>query len=319
MQTLPHFSMPQAVFLLILFFVLGALFAMCESAVNSANESRVKKDAENGGRRAKKFLAYLDANESFASPLQFGMMLMGFFAIGTAVLGFTPMLHQALQNLLARWEWPPVIPAVLAVILCVLLCAALFLILADFIPKKYVAHKAVRSMKYSYKLVGMIRTLSAVIRPFMKLCDLISDGTMRLFGNDPEDLDETVTEEEILHIVGEGEELGVIEENERDMITNILDFNDTTVSEIMTHRTDICAIDETSSIAEVAAIAAEEGFSRLPVYREDIDTIVGICYVKDFLPYIDKPVPDFIKLSDMLRPAYFIPETKKCSRSEAHV
>jgi len=314
MQTLPHFSMPQAVFLLILFFVLGALFAMCESAVNSANESRVKKDAENGGRRAKKFLAYLDANESFASPLQFGMMLMGFFAIGTAVLGFTPMLHQALQNLLARWEWPPVIPAVLAVILCVLLCAALFLILADFIPKKYVAHKAVRSMKYSYKLVGMIRTLSAVIRPFMKLCDLISDGTMRLFGNDPEDLDETVTEEEILHIVGEGEELGVIEENERDMITNILDFNDTTVSEIMTHRTDICAIDETSSIAEVAAIAAEEGFSRLPVYREDIDTIVGICYVKDFLPYIDKPVPDFIKLSDMLRPAYFIPETKKCSQ-----
>lgn len=310
MQTFPNLPLPQAILLLLLFFLLGALFAMCESAVNSANESRVKKDAENGGRRAKKFLAYLDANESFASPLQFGMTLMGFFAIGCAVFGFTPLVCKGLQRL----DLQPIVLAALSAFLCILLCAALFLILADFIPKKFVAHKAVRSMKYSYKLVQMIRTLSAVMRPFMKLCDLISDGAMRLFGNDPEDLDETVTEEEILHMVGEGEELGVIEENERDMITNILDFNDTTVSEIMTHRTDICAIDETSSIAEVAAIAAEEGFSRLPVYREDIDTIVGICYVKDFLPYIDKSVPEFIKLSDMLRPAYFIPETKKCSQ-----
>ena len=150
--------------------------------------------------------------------------------------------------------------------------------------------------------------------PLMLLCDFVSDSFMRLSGKNPEALDETVTEEEILHIVDEGEELGVIEENERDMISNILDFNDTTVTEIMTHRTDIYAIEENATIEEVAALAADEGFSRLPVYREDIDTIVGICYVKDFLPYIGKPVPEFIKLSDMLRPAYFIPETKKCSQ-----
>ena len=115
-------------------------------------------------------------------------------------------------------------------------------------------------------------------------------------------------------MVGEGEEKGVIEENERDMITNIFDFNDTTVTEIMTHRTDICAIDEESTIAQAAVLAVENGFSRLPDYREDIDTIVGICYVKDFLPYVNQPVPDFIHLKDMVRPAYFIPETKKCSQ-----
>lgn len=116
---------------------------------------------------------------------------------------------------------------------------------------------------------------------------------MRLLGNDPKALDETVTEEEILHMVGEGEEKGVIEENERDMITNIFDFNDTTVTEIMTHRTDICAIDEESTIAQAAVLAVENGFSRLPVYREDIDTIVGICYVKDFLPYVNQPCTGF--------------------------
>ena len=308
MQT--AFPLSTAITLLLLFFVLGALFAMCESAVNSANEARVKKDAENGGRRAKKFLHYLDENESFASPLQFGMMLMAFFAVGCSVLGFTPRLMPTFLGL----DLLPAAAVILSAAICLLACSALFLVVSDFIPKKFVAHKAVGNMHYSYKLVGMIRTLSAVMRPFMKLCDLISDGFMRLFGNDPEALDETVTEEEILHIVDEGEELGVIEENDRDMITNILDFNDTTVTEIMTHRTDICAIEENATIDEVAALAADEGFSRLPVYREDIDTIVGICYVKDFLPYIGKPVPEFIKLSDMLRPAYFIPETKKCSQ-----
>ena len=189
-----------------------------------------------------------------------------------------------------------------------------FLLLADFTPKKFVAHKSARNTRYSYKLIRLIRVLSALMRPFMKLCDFISDGIMRLFGNDPKALDETVTEEEILHMVGEGEELGVIEETERDMITNILDFNDTTVSEVMTHRTDICAVSESATIEDVTSVAAEEGFSRLPVYREDIDAIAGICYAKDFLPYVGKPVPSFIHLRDMLRPAYFIPESKKCSQ-----
>lgn len=302
--------LPAAIALLLAFFLLGILYAMCESAVGTASESRVKRDAESGSRRAKKFLAYLDANESFASPLQFGMMLMGFFSIGVSVIGFAPVLDNAL---IAAGLYPA-LAAPAAVVLCTLLCAALFLLLADFTPKKFVAHKSARNTRYSYKLIRLIRVLSALMRPFMKLCDFISDGIMRLFGNDPKALDETVTEEEILHMVGEGEELGVIEETERDMITNILDFNDTTVSEVMTHRTDICAVSESATIEDVMSVAAEEGFSRLPVYREDIDAIAGICYAKDFLPYVGKPVPSFIHLRDMLRPAYFIPESKKCSQ-----
>ena len=154
MQALPNLPLSLSVPLLLLFFLLGALFAMCESAVNSANESRVKRDAENGSRRAKKFLAYLEANESFASPLQFGMMLMGFFAVGTAVLGYGVYFFDLLCKKLI-----PMAAAPLSALICVLLCAALFLILADFIPKKFVAHKAVRSMKYSYKLVKITQSV----------------------------------------------------------------------------------------------------------------------------------------------------------------
>ena len=302
--------LPLALLLFLLFFVLGALFAMCESAAETANESRIKKDAESGEPRAKKLLEYLDRSAGIISPLQSGMMLMGSFALAVAVTGFAPRLY----NVFIRAALPTAAAAVLSALLCTLLCAGLYLTAADLAPKKFVAHKAAHGMQHTYKLCPMLCALSAVMHPFVLLCNLISDGLMRLLGNDPKALDETVTEEEILHMVGEGEEKGVIEENERDMITNIFDFNDTTVTEIMTHRTDICAIDEESTIAQAAVLAVENGFSRLPVYREDIDTIVGICYVKDFLPYVNQPVPDFIHLKDMVRPAYFIPETKKCSQ-----
>lgn len=127
-------------------------------------------------------------------------------------------------------------------------------------------------------------------------------------------LKDDVTEEEILQMVGEGEEKGVIEENERDMITNILDFNDTTVGETMTHRTDISAVEDTEPISALIEASVENGFSRVPVYHEDIDSIVGICYVKDLLPYVGKELPDFIHLTDLMRPVYFVPESKKCSQ-----
>lgn len=302
--------LPAAVSVLLLLFVLGALFALCEALVSSSSESRVKKDAENGEKRAAGLLRYLEKNEGFASPLQFGMLLTAFFAVGVAVIGFAPYLDDAFLTL----NMHPFLASALSILLCVLLCAALFLTLADFVPKKIGALRAARGNDTCYRFFGLIRTLSAVIRPLLIVCDAVSNVVMRMLGHDPNMLRETVTEEEILHMVGEGEESGVIEENELDMITNILDFNDTTVSEVMTHRTDVCAVSEDTSIDEVAAVAAERGFSRLPVYREDIDTIVGICYIKDFLPYIGRPLPDFVRLADMVRPAYFIPETKKCSQ-----
>lgn len=115
-------------------------------------------------------------------------------------------------------------------------------------------------------------------------------------------------------MVGEGEEKGVIEETERDMITNILDFKDTTAEETMTHRTDIVAVEDDASISQVVEAAVENGCSRIPVYHEDLDTVVGICYIKDLLPYVGREMPEFIKITDLMRPAYFVPETKRCSQ-----
>ena len=110
------------------------------------------------------------------------------------------------------------------------------------------------------------------------------------------------------------EEKGVIEETEKDMIANILDFNDTTAGETMTHRKDIAAVADDEPVSQVVAVAMEHGCSRVPVYHEDIDSVVGICYVKDLLPYVGRGIPQDASVTRLMRPAYFIPESKKCSQ-----
>lgn len=114
-------------------------------------------------------------------------------------------------------------------------------------------------------------------------------------------------------MVDAGEEKGVIGENAKDMISNIFDFSDTTVVEVMTHRTDIHAVEDTSSVQDVVHLSMKEGCSRIPVYHEDLDTVVGILYVKDLLRFVVPEASPNVPITQLMRPAYFIPEGKKCS------
>ncbi len=114
-------------------------------------------------------------------------------------------------------------------------------------------------------------------------------------------------------MVDAGEENGVFEETTKDMISNIFDFDDRTVSELMTHRTEMTAVEDTGSVSDVVRMALEDGHSRIPVYHEDFDDIRGILYVKDLLRYVGNQNAETVALTDIMRPAYFVPESKKCS------
>ncbi|MBR3987672.1 MAG: HlyC/CorC family transporter [Clostridia bacterium] len=119
-------------------------------------------------------------------------------------------------------------------------------------------------------------------------------------------------EEEILSLVEEGQEKGVIGDSTKNIIENVFDFDDTTASEIMTHRTEMTAIEDTAELSEVVDTAIESGYSRIPVYKGDIDTIKGVLYVKDLLPFVGAKVEGF-KLSKIIRDVMFVPKTKNCS------
>lgn len=121
-----------------------------------------------------------------------------------------------------------------------------------------------------------------------------------------------VTEEDILQMVDVGEETGVLEESQKDMINNIFEFGDITAEEIMTPRTDVEAVDVEDPVSEALRIAVEHGFSRIPVYEEDIDHVIGVLYVKDLLPYVGRELPAEVSLQGLMRGAYFIPGSKNC-------
>lgn len=130
----------------------------------------------------------------------------------------------------------------------------------------------------------------------------------RLFGK------ESTTEEEIRQLVDEDRERGDLEVSQREMINNIFDFDDLNAGDIMTHRTDIEAVDDKAKIADVAALSMEAGCSRIPVYHEDLDNICGIIYIKDLLRFVGCKIGADEKLTDYIREPLFVPETIPCGK-----
>ena len=135
----------------------------------------------------------------------------------------------------------------------------------------------------------------------------------RIFGAKDNETKQAETEEEILSLVEEGQEKGLIEDDTKDIIENVFDFDDTAAYEIMTHRRDMTSLEDTDDLQTVVDVAIRTGHSRIPVWRDDIDNIIGILYVKDLLKYVGAPAPANFKLSQNLRPALFVPRTKNCS------
>ncbi len=134
----------------------------------------------------------------------------------------------------------------------------------------------------------------------------------RFFGSKSDTEKVQETEEEILSLVEEGQEKGLIEDDTKNIIENIFDFDDTIAGEIMTHRRDMVAIEDTDALEEVVSVAVESGYSRIPVYHGDIDSIIGVLYVKDLLKYVCCDVPKNFKISDVVRKVLFVPRTKDC-------
>ncbi len=119
-------------------------------------------------------------------------------------------------------------------------------------------------------------------------------------------------ENEIMSLVEEGQEQGIIEDDTRDIIENVFDFDDTVAYEIMTHRRDMTALEDTATLSDAVKTAIDSGYSRIPVYHDDIDNIIGVLYIKDLLKYVCDEVPKNFKLSDIIRQVLFVPRTKDC-------
>lgn len=298
--------MTQILFLLLLILV-NAFFAASEIALISLNDNKVRLMAEEGDKKAKLLGRLLSEPSRFLATIQIGITLAGFLASAFASESFAGRL----ALLLSRWFGA--VPAeglrTISVIIITFILSYLTLVFGELVPKRLAMNRSEPISRFS---AGPLSALSAVTAPLVKLLTASTNFFVRLLGVDPLSNEERVTEEEIRMMVDVGEERGTIHRAEREMINNIFEFDNKTVSDIMTHRTGIVALPAEAEPEEAVSVVNSEKYTRIPVYEEDIDNIIGILHAKDLLQQLSREKGGRpFKLRDIIRPAYYVPSSKK--------
>jgi putative hemolysin len=291
----------QLIFLFILI-LLNAYFAATEIAFISLNDAKIEKQAKDGNKKAKQIQKMLKNPSKFLATIQIGITLAGFLSSAFASDAFAGMLAPVLN------EWMPFISIEtwqnISIVIITIILSFFTLVFGELVPKRL-------AMKYyekiSFATIGVIKGISVVTAPFVKLLTWSTNLVSKIFGVGEQE-EEIVTEEEIKMMVNQGEEKGSIEENEKELINNVFEFNDIIASEIMTYRTDIYAIEINEDIYGILDEIDEYKYSRIPVYEETIDDIKGILFLKDILKLVSTRKE--FKIADIMREAYFVPESK---------
>lgn len=305
----PALSIILKLLLLFVLIIVNAFFAMSEIAIISLNDAKMQKLAEEGNKKAKQVVKLTENSSRFLSTIQIGVTLAGFLTSASASQTFADMLTKALVKTPVADVIPLGVINGASVILITILTSYFSLVLGELAPKRIAMQIP---EKISFKVVGILLFVASVTKPFVKVLSVSTNAVVRLFGFDPNADEENVTEEEIRMMVDVGGEKGVIEDTQKEMIDNIFEFDDLDAGDIMTHRTEMTAIEVTRSLEEVAELAIENGYSRIPVYEDDPDSIVGVLYAKDLLKYVGHSIPADLSISKVMRKALYVPETQAC-------
>ena len=298
-------DIPIGGLLLLQVFLIGvnAFFAAAEIAVVSLSETRLRKQAEEGDKKASRLLKMVMEPSGFLSTIQVAITLAGFLGSAFAADHFAGPLADWLLGLgltgLSRRT-----VNTLCVVLITLALSYFTLIFGELVPKRVAMKEPERVAR---AVCGVIAAVNKVTRPLVWLLTKSVNGVLRLFGMDPRAEEEQVTEEEIRMLVDAGEEKGAIEGDERDMIENIFEFNNMTAADCMTHRTDVTALQVDASNREIMKTISESGLSRFPVYGEDLDDVLGTITTRDYLLALSTGGKKTLR--QILRPAYFVPES----------
>ena len=289
--------------ILAILILLNAYFAASEIAFISLNDTKIEKMAKDGNKKAKQIQSMLESPSKFLATIQIGITLAGFLSSAFASDAFAeklaPMLFDIMPFLsLNIWKS-------ISIIIITIILSFFTLVFGELVPKR-LAMKHYE--KISFATIGVIKTISTITLPFVKLLTFVTNAISKIFGVGEND-EEEVTEEEIKMMVDQGKEKGTIKEEEKELIDNVFEFNDITVSEIMRHRKDIFAVDINISNEELAQELeeAQYRYSRIPVYDETIDEIKGILYVKDVLKNIKNKN---VKVKDLVKDAYFVSQNR---------
>lgn len=297
----PESSITLQLILIVVLTLINAYFAASEMAIVSVNKNKIRRLSEEGNKKAKLVEKLLDQPTNFLSTIQVAITLAGFFNSASAATG----ISVSLANLLKVWSIP--YADTIAVVLITILISFITLIFGELVPKRIALQKA---EWYSMFCAKPILIISKIAGPFIKILSWSTKFVLRLFGMDDENVEESLSREEIRSMVESGQETGVFNEIETDMITNIFEFDDSLALNVMTPRTDVYCIDINDPLSENIDQMMSMQYTRIPVYDDSIDNIIGILNMKDFAIEARQVGFDNVDIRKLLRKPYFVLETK---------
>jgi CBS domain containing-hemolysin-like protein len=293
-----------ALFLFVLLLLVNAFFVAAEYAFVRVRGTQLQELIEAGSARARKAMRILLSLDSYISAIQLGVT---FAALGIGLVG-----EPAVARLIGPVFEPlgaPVIVSVLSFLIAFALVTYATVVLAELAPKYLALDRALELALWTAYPLDLFHSL---MRPFINVINGSAFGVLRLFGVRPGAEAQAHSAEELRMLVAASTKNGILQESERILVGNALDFAETLVRQVMVPRTEIVAIPDDSTVEGVVQLLRQSPFTRLPVYREDLDHIVGVVHVKDVVGAAPaRPV------SELMRKPLYLPETAHLDRALA--
>jgi Hemolysins and related proteins containing CBS domains len=289
------------ILVLVLLTMVNAFFSGTEMAVVSVNKNRIKRLAEAGDKRAILILQLSEDSTGFLSTIQVAITFAAFFSSATAATG----ISQVLGNKMQEWGLPQ--SDVISMVVVTIILSFFTLVFGELVPKRIALQKA---EKFSLIAVRPVYVISKAMKPFIKLLSASTKLVLRLLGMHNDNQEEEVSEEEIRAMLQTGREAGVFNETEQEMITSIFLFDDKKAKEVMTQRQDVVGIDINEPAEKCIEEVLNSRHTKIPVYESEIDKIVGILSMKDYMIHLHENRRGIADIREIMQPPVFVPESK---------
>lgn len=294
-------SILMQLLLVVFLTAINAFFAAAEMAIVSVNKNKINMMVEDNNKKAKMLQRLLKEPTRFLSTIQVAITLSSFFASASAATGISKHLNVFIVSLHIPYSNQ------ISLIIVTIILSYYSLVFGELVPKRVALQKAEAMSLATVKTVVVV---SKIAGPFVKFLSFSTNLVLRVVGLHNENLEERVTEEEIRSLIETGRENGVFNEYERNMLDSIFEFDDKLAKEIMTSRTNVYAIDINEPLDDYLDELLETRHSRIPVYDDEIDNIIGILYVKELFLEARKVGFEKVNIRPLLHKPYFIPESK---------
>lgn len=312
----------KEIIIIVALIAVNAFFAAAEISIISLKEINLEKKAGEGNKKAALLLKILKEPSEFLATIQVGITFTSFFTSAAAAVGlsegFSAILKSTKISILMQYS------SSISFVFTTVLISCLSLLFGELIPKRIALAK---TEFIAEKSIGIISIVNKIGMPFVKLLTFCTNSFVKLILGSSSTEESDITEEEIRTMINVGEEKGIFRKMETKMINSIFEFDDTTVLDVMTPRPDIISLNIISTFEETIKVITEEKYSRIPVYKDNIDNIVGVLYSKDIIDYMAfRTEENEFKLNNFVKEPFFVTEyikidelLKQMQRKNVHI